>query len=196
MTLQIAKKLTSDFLNHEIEYLKEAAKKNINLEILESEKTHEHTISFNKQDVLLKGQVDRIDIFGDTLRIIDYKTGPVIKSEVSFWDWEDLIDNPKKGKAFQLMMYAYLYLKKNPQYLDNKVIAGNFSFKNIKEGLLTVAEYINTQRKDTIYIGREILDKFEKQIEEQLLRITQDDFIQTDDVKTCEWCDFKSICNR
>jgi hypothetical protein len=50
--------------------------------------------------------------------------------------------------------------------------------------------------KDTIYIGREILDKFEKQIEEQLLRIMQDDFIQTDDVKTCEWCDFKTICNR
>ena len=33
-------------------------------------------------------------------------------------------------------------------------------------------------------------------IEEQLLRIMQDDFIQTDDIKICEWCDFKSICNR
>ena len=196
LTLQIARKLTNDFLNHEIEYLKEAAKKNINLEILESEKIYKHLINLTGQDVLLKGQVDRIDIFGDTLRIIDYKTGSVIKSEVSFWEWEDLIDNPKKGKAFQLMMYAYLYLKNNPQYLDNKVIAGNFSFKNIKEGLLTVAEYINTQRKETIYIDRKILDKFEKQIEEQLLRIMQDDFIQTDDVKTCEWCDFKSICNR
>ena len=35
-------------------------------------------------------------------------------------------------------MYAYLYLKMNPHYIGLDIVAGNFSFKNLSNGLLNV----------------------------------------------------------
>ena len=99
--------------------------------------------------------LDRVDELGDVLRIIDYKTGKVEEGEVTFFNWDELSENNKKGKAFQLLMYAYLYLNKNPQYLDRKVIAGNFSFKNLKEGLICVSRNKTNKRSEERRVGKE-----------------------------------------
>ena len=97
------------------------------------------SIVANGKKFNLKGRVDRVDEVGDFLRIIDYKTGKVEAGEVTFFNWDELSETNKKAKAFQLLMYAYLYLKEHPEYLDRKVIAGNFSFKNLKEGLICIS---------------------------------------------------------
>ena len=106
-----------------------------------------------------------------------------------------MIDNPSKSKAFQLLIYAYLYLKNNPHYLDREVIAGNFSLKNLEEELITVAHYVNN-KKETIYINQDVIKKIELLIRNIVKRIMTDDFLQTEDKKRCEYCDYKSICNR
>ena len=80
-------------------------------------------------------QVYLVDEMNNQIRIIDYKTGKVSKSEVSIPDFNELLENPSKAKAFQLLVYAYIYLKNKPEYADREVIAGNFSFKNLKEEL-------------------------------------------------------------
>ena len=133
---------------------------------------------------------------GDQLRIIDYKTGKVEPSDISFTIYEELINNPKKAKAFQLLMYAYLYLKMNPKNEVENVIAGNFSLKNIKAELIKVSKKINKTKSEILIINNLVLDDFQKQIEVVLYKIIHEDFSQTDDIKACEWCDFKSICNR
>ena len=129
------------------------------------------------------------------LRIIDYKTGKVEQGEVSFAEYDEIVDNPKKAKAFQLLMYAYLYLKMNPQYLVKDVIAGNFSFKNLKPGLIKVSRKIN-KKNELLFITTNVLDEFEAQLEIVLTQINNNNFEQTSDVKNCEWCDYKSICKR
>ena len=67
-----------------------------------------------------------------------------------FTEYDEIIDNPNKAKAFQLLMYAYLYLKMHPQYIDINVVAGIFSFKNLKSGLIKVSKKISSKEKKVI----------------------------------------------
>jgi ATP-dependent helicase/nuclease subunit B len=144
----------------------------------------------------LIGQADRVDLEGDTLRIIDYKTGKVEESEVALTEYDELTSNNKKAKAFQLLMYAYLYLKMNPQHQKKEVVAGNFAFKNLKSGLIKVSKKIGARHKEVISVDVTVMSEVEEQLEFILSQIKNDDFTQVADVKACEWCDYKSICKR
>ena len=192
LSLQIAKKLADNFMKFEENYLK---KSNSILNILESEGEFEHKVKINNQDFLIKGKVDRIDEFENQIRIIDYKTGIVNKTDVTISDFQDLSDIPKKGKALQLLVYSYLYLKNNPNYLDHEVIAGNFSFKNLKEGFISVAKKLGNKKND-ILITSFVLDEIEEIIKEIINKILTEDFKQTEEISRCEYCDYKSLCNR
>ncbi|MBC8266230.1 MAG: PD-(D/E)XK nuclease family protein [Flavobacteriales bacterium] len=195
LSLEIAKKITEDFLDFEKKYLSNSLKSNISLNILESEKEHEFKLKVNNLEFNIKGKVDRVDTLGDTLRIIDYKTGQISKTDVAFYQWDDICDKPSKAKAFQLLVYAYLYLKKNPQYLDKKVLAGDFSFKNLKDGLLTVSKY-DGKKRNTLFINKEVMGEIENQLVNVINKILTNNFIQAEDEKACDWCDYKAICNR
>ena len=103
---------------------------------------------------------------------------------------------------YHSLLEAYLYLNKNPQYLDKKVVAGNFSFKNLKEGLICVSRNKTSKdgkksnSKETLLIDKKVLQDFEQQLINILEKIQAEDFIQVEDVEVCKWCDYKLICNR
>jgi len=195
LSLQISKKLALNFLQYEQGYLQKAITEGKRLNILESEGIFDNSIQIRGKTFTIKGKVDRVDEFENKLRIIDYKTGKVSKNDVSISDWEELSDGPKKGKAFQLLVYAYLYLKNKPQYLDKEVIAGNFSFKNLKEDLITVAKTVG-RKKETILVDNHVLQDTEEIISEILTKIMTEDFAQTENISRCEYCDYKPLCNR
>ena len=196
LSLEIAKKLTQNFFSLEKQMLDEANRENKQINILATEAELENHLTIDGIKFRLIGKVDRIDSYGDQLRIIDYKTGKVTDSDVSFLEYDDLTNNPKKAKAFQLLMYAYLYLKLNPSLDFQSVIAGNISFKNIKNKLIKISKKINSRTSKTLLIDDLVLESFEKQIKSVLQKIVNEDFTQTDDIKSCEWCDYKSVCNR
>jgi CRISPR/Cas system-associated exonuclease Cas4 (RecB family) len=196
LSLQIAYKLTKNFLKLEKQLIVEANKRNQQIKIIEKEADLSYNLLVDDVSFKLNGKADRVDLEGDTLRIIDYKTGKVEQSEIVFAEFDELIDNPKKSKAFQLLMYAYLYLKMHPNYIGLNVIAGNFSFKNLKLGLLKVSKKVNSKQSEVININQAILDEFEAQLEVVLKKINNNPFSQTLEVKHCEWCDYKSICKR
>ena len=78
--------------------------------------------------IALKGKLDRIDEVDGTTRIIDYKTGKVERKNVEIISWENLIDDYKYSKAFQLLCYAYMYAQTNP---NQPIEAGIISLKNL-----------------------------------------------------------------
>ena len=84
----------------------------------------------------------------------------------------------------------------HPNYIGSNVVAGNFSFKNLKPGLLKVSKKINSKQSEVIKITQTILDEFEAQLEIVLTKINNNHFTQTPELKNCEWCDYKSICKR
>ena len=79
---------------------------------------------------------------------------------------------------------------------------GNFSFRNLKEGLISVSRNKNNKegkrsyQKEQLLINEQVLKEFEKQLINILERIQKEDFTQTEDRKVCKWCDYKLICNR
>ena len=195
ISLEIAKKIIERFLDFEITYLTESLRNNNSLSILESEKDYAYKLKINNKEFNIRGTVDRVDTLGETLRIVDYKTGKVTSPEVSFDNWDDFCNKTTKAKAFQILLYAYLYLKNNPKYLDIRVIAGDFSFKNIREGLLTVNKKEGT-KKNILDINKDVLKEIEDQIVKVISKILSEDFVQNEDEKACKWCDYKVICNR
>ncbi|MDO5607143.1 MAG: PD-(D/E)XK nuclease family protein [Capnocytophaga sp.] len=115
-----------------------------------------HTIGY---EVNLKGVVDRVDRRNGKLYIIDYKTGVVGSENVGIYQWESLINDFKHSKAYQLLTYAYLYKKLNA--IDEEIIAGNISFKRLRNGLLTFRFKENKLAKDERIDDYKIL-KFEE----------------------------------
>ena len=196
LSLKIAQKLTKDFLKLEQQLLKEANSDNKQIKLVSKEEVLAHDLLVDGLNFKLIGKADRVDFDGDTLRIIDYKTGNVEETEVSFTEYDELTSNNKKAKAFQLLMYAYLYLKMNQHYKDLEVVAGNFAFKNLKSGLIKVSKKIGTRKKEVISIDTNVLGEVEEQLEFILNQIKNEDFTQVVDVKACELCDYKSICKR
>ncbi len=195
LALEIAKKLALNFLKYESEILE----KNSNtspLEILESEGKFKYSITHQNKEYIIRGRVDRVDKYEGLLRIIDYKTGSLTQNDISFNKFEELLDNPKKSKVFQLLVYAYLYLKTYPEKMDNKIIAGNFAFKNLKDNLLVLSKNLGGNKKEILYIDSEVLNDIETLINSLLTKIVSEDFVQTEDINRCEYCDYKSVCNR
>lgn len=114
------------------------------IKILALEERYEEFITIPGLDfpIKLKGTLDRVDEFDGAVRIIDYKTGKVEAKNVKITDWETLITDYDKSKAFQLLCYAYLYSKKHG---ISDVQAGIISFKKLGQGLFRFSEDKNTQ---------------------------------------------------
>ena len=132
--LEVAIKYISDFIKLEIESIEKGNKIQI-IGIEENFNVKFQSKKF-KEEINLKGQIDRIDNLNGSLRIIDYKTGKKIeKRELNISSWENIeIDHDKIKNWFQLLFYAYAFNMTNNQNLPIEV--GIISFKNLKSGLL------------------------------------------------------------
>ena len=131
---EVAIKYISDFIKIEIESI--SSGDSIQIIGIEEDFNVKFQSEKFKDEINLKGQIDRIDNFNGKQRIIDYKTGKKIeKRELNLSNWENLeMDYDKIKNWFQLLFYAYAYNMTSNQSLPTEV--GIISFKNLKSGLL------------------------------------------------------------
>lgn len=141
LSFTMALELTKRFLKHEKSFIQNTGK-SIAIESLEEKLEHSLEIDIfgTKKTVKLKGFADRIDSIDDEIRIIDYKTGKVDKSDVGKsysrpkWEGSDeelLVKLSIDCKHFfQLMTYTYLYYKKHHRIVAESSIV---SLVNISE---------------------------------------------------------------
>ncbi|MFM9988131.1 PD-(D/E)XK nuclease family protein [Flavobacterium sp.] len=109
--------------------------------------------------IKIAGNVDRIEIRNNKIRIIDYKTGKVEKNSVQLKDWNGLTLDIKKDKIIQLLCYAFMY---EEQANGLEMEAGIISFKNMKGGFLPFG--IKQDKEVFTTITPEILEHFKKEI--------------------------------
>lgn len=179
--------------------------KNNNLIIIETEGELSARLAMPQGDCLFKGRTDRIDRWGDTIRVIDYKTGKVepsdLKVPVRHSDDNDL-DYLKSipEKALQLLLYKYLYLKENPEIVAQQVeaeIHGLRYANDIEFGLNHTKPLKNEESvpflEDNTFIND--MEAMLKAVVAEMLD-TETLFVQTDDEKKCRNCDFIGICRR
>jgi CRISPR/Cas system-associated exonuclease Cas4 (RecB family) len=145
--------------------------------------------------VFLGGSIDRLDRLGDSVRVIDYKSGG---DKVKFPDIPSLFDRDHKnrnGAAMQTLMYAYMYWKKNPDSNNHALIPGLYYGKGIFQ-----ADFSEKLKmgKDELYNAIPLMKDFEiglKQILTEIF-ISEQPFEQTLELENCQYCEFKTICNR
>lgn len=133
------------------------------VKILALEEKYETILQFQDLGfpVKLKGTLDRVDKVDGTIRIVDYKTGRVEPSHVKIKDWNTLITNYNKSKAFQLLCYAYLYHSKHG---TETLTAGLYSFKNLNHGFLPFSA-------SSTLINSEVMATFENYLQQIILEI-------------------------
>jgi hypothetical protein len=127
-------KVAQKYISKLLELDKEAIEKGANLQIIALEKSIKIPLSIPVLDtaVFLKGKVDRMDMLEGQLRIIDYKTGKVTPEKMHVNDMQDLTQDYKWNKAFQVLCYAFMY-QQEQQIQDFQCNTGVISFKNLKD---------------------------------------------------------------
>ena len=130
----VAKRFVNNFLQKEQEQLKQLKE----LKILGLEELLEATVMSELFDfpIHLKGIADRIDLADGELRIIDYKTGFVNQKDLNVNDMEELTHSLERNKAFQLLMYAWMYTQKYPDIALVK--SGIIAFRSLHNWLMPV----------------------------------------------------------
>ncbi|MBS4014254.1 MAG: PD-(D/E)XK nuclease family protein [Bacteroidetes bacterium] len=189
---RMAERFTKNFLDEEIKSIEKAGNKPISIIALEEKyhkslqlKTDSKTYNIN-----LKGTIDRIDQFNGDIRIIDYKTGFVEKTNLSFSEVDEVFKNPKLNKSFQLLLYSYIYNTDNNN--SQEFVPGIFSLRKYSSGLQTLS--INKSNK----VDKGIIDEFEKGLKLLMTEIFNENipFSQTLEEENCKYCPFKIVCNR
>ncbi len=131
----------------------------------------------------LKGTLDRIDKVGDTIRILDYKTGNV--EVASSLDMKRLFSSKGKDQDFQGLTYALLYASAKEA---DAVQVGFYGLRKPGSGI--------TYLMGGALIRQDTLRSFEEELLEMLNHIASEDFSQTEDEKQCRYCPYAGICQR
>ncbi len=185
-------KIIESYLTHLVKH--DIKRDPFSIKALEEDISCSWPISYNgKQvDIALKGRADRIDRLDDgTVRIIDYKTGAAhleIKSINALFHGNK---DERMRNSINTIFYAMIYRTAfGCQTQPALYFVRNMVDEEYCE-LLTLNK-VKIEQYDSIReeYEHEVVCKLEEMFNRDI------PFTQIDDVKTCEWCDFKSICQR
>ncbi|WP_309608502.1 PD-(D/E)XK nuclease family protein [Flavobacterium sp.] len=157
LAFEVAKRNVFNFLTEE----KKQIEIGISVKILALETSVERIFEDPRLPFPIKiaGNIDRIEIRNNKIRIIDYKTGKVELKNVQIDQWNGLTLNIKNEKIIQLLCYAFMY----ENYCNGmEMEVGIVSFKNMKGGFLPFGFKENKEIFTTI--TSEILENFKTEI--------------------------------
>lgn len=184
--------MLSNFFREEKKFIKKEESKGSSLDfsVIDLEKELSQSIDIQGKTIKLKGFADRIDRFNGKIRIIDYKTGKVNKTDVKVGANQTELKLMSE-KSIQLLVYKYLYLKEN-QLNSVDIEPGIIGFQKLSNGIFS----LDTSNND------EFKDDFMKTCESYFVRFfeevfnTKIPFSQTDKIQNCHFCDFRNICKK
>lgn len=180
--------LKTDIKRAPFKLIKQEEKVNAILEFASNEKDYQLRIG---------GVVDRLDSDGNTIRVVDYKTG-ISKDKGIFSSIDELFDPKKCDKTkevFQIFSYCFA-LKQQEGYVDIKPEL--WFVRN------TAANYLPnvTYKKSKELIEVVSFNQWENDFTEKLRGLAADifdnrrPFNQTSDKDKCKKCPYSSICGR
>jgi CRISPR/Cas system-associated exonuclease Cas4 (RecB family) len=155
-----------------------------------------YKIKINKSpgEVIIGGNIDRIDRKDNRVRIIDYKTG---RDKLKFESIESLFepDENRNKAAFQTFLYSLLYRANNPSANADQIMPGLINRVNLFEEAQNIGFSMNQELISDIL---PLLPEFETRLK-QLLEEVFDPaipFEQTEHVEICRNCPYQHICYR
>ncbi len=160
-------------------YLKEKERFNTKIKILDLEKSFETAI----QGVIFKGRIDRIDKTADNeIILLDYKFKNDLKLDnMSKKQREGLSPKEIAQISTDYQMAIYAFALKNLGYKEPI----KAFFYDLRKGELLEEDELTLQAKMD-HLEFSLIPKLKQEI----------DFEKTLEVKDCEYCSFKDMCNR
>ena len=157
LAFEVAKRNVSNFLKLELDSIQNGE----TIQIIALEKTFERELTHPSLPfpVLIKGNVDRIELRNGKIRIIDYKTGKVEKTNVVLKSWKGLTQELKNDKIIQVLAYAFMF---EHEAAGLPIEAGIISFKNLKSGFLPFG--FKEDKELNIIVTVEILNNYLEEI--------------------------------
>ena len=157
LAFEVAKRNVSNFLKIELESIKNGDA----IKIIALEKTFERELVHPELPfpVLIKGNVDRIELRNGKIRIVDYKTGKVEKTNVILKSWNGLTQGLKNDKIIQVLAYAFMYEQLAG---ETPIEVGIISFKNLKSGFLSFG--FKEDKDLEITVSKAILNSYIEEI--------------------------------
>jgi len=157
LAFEVAKRNVYNFLKVELENIKNGDA----IKILHLEKECGRIIEHPSLPFPIKiaGKVDRIEERNGIIRIIDYKTGKVEKTNVTLKSWKGLTQEIKNDKIIQILAYAFMFEK---EANGKSIEAGIISFKNLKSGFLPFN--FKNGKEEITTISVDILSNYLEQI--------------------------------
>jgi len=157
LAFEVAKRNVSNFLKIELELIKSGDA----VQIIALEETFQRELNHPGLPfpVLIKGNVDRIELRNGKIRIIDYKTGKVEKGNVVLKSWNGLTQDLKNDKIIQVLAYAFMFQEKAKGI---PIEVGIISFKNLKSGFLPFG--FKEDKDLDITVSQEILHHYLEEI--------------------------------
>ncbi|WP_438966184.1 PD-(D/E)XK nuclease family protein [Flavobacterium sp.] len=133
LAFEVAKQNVEQFLKME----KKDVETGVAIKILFLEHTLEGKITDKSlpYEIKIAGNVDRIELRDNKIRIIDYKTGKVEARALKVDDFTELTSDIKYEKIIQLLCYALMF-ENIEEFKNYPVEAGIISFKNMKVGFM------------------------------------------------------------
>ena len=168
-----------------------------------------------KIDLLIGGTIDRVDVKGDTINIIDYKTGGGKKETNVTLDTIFAHENKSANYRLQSFLYSCVlnellskdklimyrknmeWVKKIKEMKVNKIspsllyIHKEDTYKERKDFII---DHMNEPVTDISTIKEEFMEKIETVLKDIFDKELS--FTPTDDKKRCEYCDYKNLCGK
>ena len=145
--------------------------------------------------IRIGGTIDRMDCKGDTLRIVDYKTGGSPKTPTNI----EQLFTPAEGRPnyiFQTFLYATIMSRQQSLKVAPALL---YIHRAANENYSPVIE-MGEPRKPKIPVNNFAFfeDEFRERLQTLLEEIfgNETPFTQTENTKVCEYCDFRALCKR
>lgn len=191
----VLKVYVGKLLDFDDKYIKELNKTDLTIVALEKELETSLNILLNGQPttIFIKGTADRIDRVGNTLRVIDYKSSVYTTDKFEFSGFEDLFSDKKFNKILQLFLYAWMVYK-NGLAQAAEIKPCIIPFKKFEKE----PRFIVQKGRIPLELSKQLLDEFELKLIEFIQGIFNEQypFSQTKDADVCEYCAYKTICNK
>jgi RecB family exonuclease len=187
LQFRLSLKMIYSFLQNEIERIKAGEK----ISIVALESPLEASLKIGDEWLKIKGIADRIEWQNRTLTIVDFKSGKAKSAALKNEEENAIIEKPELRVQFQLLVYAWAYLKMHPE-TSLPIQSGIFWLQKTKNG------FDNLSIGGNSLLSLQHIQSFENNLQLLLAKLLDKDlpFAQTEDIKRCEYCAYRRICNR
>ena len=149
----------------------------------------EFGINGDSKNIVIRGDIDRVDENGSGIRIIDYKTG---QPKQYFKEISSLFEKNGNHAALQALIYSRMYDELRAP--EKKILPGLYFFRRIYQDDFDWPVRMN--KHPVSY--EEVKVDLEEHLRGLMKEIfdPEETFTQTDDRNTCRFCPYVKICRR